>query len=465
MITSVFVVSDLHFGGADGFRMCSPAAVDRLASLIEWIGSQRRSDGDVHLVLNGDIVDFLAEHDRNGKWSAFTSDEDDAVRRLDLIVDSTIRFWDALASFIGAKGAVTLALGNHDIELSLPRVRARLLQRIAPDGGRVTFLHDNEAFTFGKLVVEHGNRYDGWNAVNHDALRRVRSALSRAQPPQPFPVQPGSEMVARVMNPIKAKYAFVDLLKPETSAVAPILAVLNPGLWKMAAGFVRQAAAAAARAVELRPAGPNPGSGFVAAPARASAPRPATPLPEDENLRLADELSSAATSAPQGDVGFVHDVRIDLLLRAFRNRREKDCTNFRVEVEADTYLDAARSLTDRGFDVVVFGHTHHAKRIALQERGATYLNSGTWADVMRIPDVVYDGDEAAGQAALRAWLDDLNQNRIDRYRRMLPTFVRVEVEASGNVASNDVFFFDGPGQLERVTTDRIMERLGVTDMP
>jgi hypothetical protein len=177
-------------------------------------------------------------------------------------------------------------------------------------------------------------------------------------------------------------------------------------------------------------------------------------------VRLADELSTAAAGAAPGRVGFVRDVQVELLLRAFRHRREDDRTSFDVGVEADRYLDAAKALAERGFRVVIFGHTHHAKRIALPG-GATYLNCGTWADLMRIPDVVYEGDVAAGEVALRAWLEDLDANRIDRHRRFLPTFARVDVEPSGEIAAADVHFFDGPGKLEPIDTPKILGRLGL----
>ncbi len=465
MKTRVFVISDLHLGGAEEFRMCSPTAVGRIAALVGWIAGQRERGQDVHLVLNGDIVDFLAERDSGsppeGRWSAFTIDQEEAAAKLDRILDSTAPAWDALASFVASGSALTMLLGNHDIELALPKLRHRLFSRIAPSGGRIELIHDNEAFTLGGLVVEHGNRYDGWNAVDHDALRRVRSALSRAQPPQPFPVQPGSEMVVRVMNRIKSRYAFVDLLKPETSAVAPLLAVLSPSVWKMAGGFVRQAAAAARRGIQTGAAGPAADNGLVAARAVAE-PRPVAPAPDDEGLRLADEFASAAAARAGAKVGFVRDVAIDLLLNAFRNRRKQDGVSFDVEVEAGVYLEAAASLASRGFQVVVFGHTHHAKRISLG-KGTTYLNSGTWADLMRIPDTVYEGDPAAGEAALRAWLDELAANRIERYRRFLPTFVQVDLEADGRVAAADVHFFDGPNMVQRVETAKVIDRLGLGD--
>src|SRR5205085_9372924 len=94
------------------------------------------------------------------------------------------------------------------------------------------FIFDGEAYQVGDALIEHGNRYDKWNQIYYDALRHIRSFQSRRQEvPEEyaFPPPPGSEMVRTVINPIKKEYAFIDLLKPETSAVLPILMALEPG--------------------------------------------------------------------------------------------------------------------------------------------------------------------------------------------------------------------------------------------
>jgi UDP-2,3-diacylglucosamine pyrophosphatase LpxH len=60
---------------------------------------------------------------------------------------------------------------------------------------------------------------------------------------------------------------------------------------------------------------------------------------------------------------------------------------------AQQYLDAAKTL-GKEFRYVVFGHTHHAKRVDLKlPGGGRYLNSGTWANFMRFPDDLFDKDE------------------------------------------------------------------------
>ena len=64
------------------------------------------------------------------------------------------------------------------------------------------------------MLIEHGNRFDAWNAVPHGALRRLRSQLSRRLPTAPdFPALPGSRLVVDVMNPLKKQYPFIDLLQ------------------------------------------------------------------------------------------------------------------------------------------------------------------------------------------------------------------------------------------------------------
>src|SRR5262249_11403638 len=76
--------------------------------------------------------------------------------------------------------------------------------------------------------IEHGNRYDTWNMVPHNLLRHVRAKLSRGEKPRRYPKVPGSVLVCKVVNGLKKKYRFVDLLKPETEAVLPALPALDP---------------------------------------------------------------------------------------------------------------------------------------------------------------------------------------------------------------------------------------------
>ena len=152
MRTTLYVISDLHLGGKPGtdgrpgFQICPPKTHGRLARFINGLSGRAGRD-DVRLIIAGDIVDFLAEE----QFEAFTADPAAARAKLKHILDSTEPVWTALRDFVTRRdGALTLMLGNHDIELSLPGVRPQLLDRIGQ--GRVEFLYDNEALPTSNAI-------------------------------------------------------------------------------------------------------------------------------------------------------------------------------------------------------------------------------------------------------------------------------------------------------------------------
>jgi hypothetical protein len=122
-----------------------------------------------------------------------------------------------------------------------------------------------------------------------------------------------------------------------------------------------------------------------------------------------------------------------------RARATHTWSALRVDREIETYLRPARAAVERDFSVVVMGHTHLAKRVRL--RGGVYLNAGTWADLMRVPEGVLSGDEALATTQLRAFSDDLKANNLGEWRKQVPTFVRIDMSGE-RVCSADVYFFD-----------------------
>jgi UDP-2,3-diacylglucosamine hydrolase len=66
--------------------------------------------------------------------------------------------------------------------------------------------------------------------------------------------------------------------------------------------------------------------------------------------------------------------------------------------ERSVYHEAARMLLLRGFDVVVFGHTHQSEDILL-EPGGRYVNSGNWVQGGTFVEI------DRGHVALRRWGD------------------------------------------------------------
>lgn len=47
--------------------------------------------------------------------------------------------------------------------------------------------------------------------------------------------------------------------------------------------------------------------------------------------------------------------------------------------ENPAFIDGAEELAQRGFDAVIFGHTHHAGVLPLNDGAAQYINTGAWS--------------------------------------------------------------------------------------
>src|SRR6202171_812035 len=143
-VRSIYVISDLHLGGdypvprepgKRGFRLCTRA--DAVAQFIDSLTQKFAQQGPSELVLNGDTVDFLAEHDeRPNTWAPFTRDPGRAVAKLEAIAQRDQAVFDAIKRFLEKGGRLVGLLGNHDIEMSLPAVRVAFRRAVRVKAGR-----------------------------------------------------------------------------------------------------------------------------------------------------------------------------------------------------------------------------------------------------------------------------------------------------------------------------------------
>jgi UDP-2,3-diacylglucosamine pyrophosphatase LpxH len=456
MPRSVFVISDLHLGGRPGFQICSPAGRALLTDFLEWLATLASGGHSLHLVVNGDMVDFLAEP----PFADFTADDGEATRKLQSILDSSPAVWAAFRKSAAAGAEITILLGNHDLELVLPGPQKLIRDTIGP--GRVSFLFDNQALDLGDVLIEHGNRYDAWNIVDHTALRQVRSAVSRRETPVDFRAPAGSRLVIDVMNDIKEQLRFVDLLKPENDAVLPLLAALSPVSATQIRTVIRYQR-------QMKRVQFGPGQAPLDSENIADVDDAST-LPAEPGEQLADAFLTAETGVDSGDIGFsdnldfLHlwraaatparrDQLIDRLYVALRHRLGAQFDAFKVDRELPDYLNAVESSTSRGFKIVIYGHTHLAKRVPLAG-AATYLNTGTWADLMMLPRSVLQGNKLAALGELGSFVGDLENNRLTRWRRPLPTFARLEME--GQMAlSADVYVYAGGGHYDALPMEAL----------
>jgi UDP-2,3-diacylglucosamine pyrophosphatase LpxH len=224
----LYVVSDLHMGADQRFQLFKETTL--LARVIESLGS-RRQDHQIGLCINGDIVDFLADN------SAKCFDPSGAKQKLvSIIGGECAEVWLAFRAFLKKKNhTLIVTLGNHDTELALPWVREEFLNQLT-DGdkalrGRIQLAFDGAGFACqvgrANVLCVHGNDVDNWNCTDYERLRRIGRDLLAGLHVDEWVPNAGSQLVVSVMNVLKQKYPFIDLLKPEVEAVIPILVTLS----------------------------------------------------------------------------------------------------------------------------------------------------------------------------------------------------------------------------------------------
>jgi UDP-2,3-diacylglucosamine pyrophosphatase LpxH len=431
------VVSDLHIGGRDGFQIFDQGP--ELAALIRHL--ENISTNNVCLVLNGDIVDFLAED------PAAYLDTTGAVRKLErTFTDPAFKdVWQALAAFVKKSGrTLVLMLGNHDVELALPAVRERLLHELSgaksAARGRVTFVMDGSGFSCSvggrSVLCLHGNEVDDWNVIDYAALLDIKRAINRRLNLPEWQPNAGTKLVIDFMNRIKKKYPFVDLLKPETKAVPAILVALEPRL----IGELRRFGPVAGRLIKdsIRRR-----LGFLSAEddggsmtsededvtlrellgAGYEIPTASNSDSVDELLDRVEELVSQGGPGGQGsengsEMLGVTGVIVDHILRRSpaENLRESlgkwlgSDKTFEIYTKDETFQRLDRAIGAE-VDYLIAGHTHLERSIPRDNGRGAYFNSGTWVRLIRLSSDVLDSAEKFADVFKR--LQKKNMEAID----------------------------------------------------
>ena len=422
----LYVVSDLHMGGTPGFQILKQGP--RLGKLIRWV-AQQRPGGRVGLVLNGDVIDSLAEN-INGYVAM-----DDAVAMIERIFgyENFAPVWDALADFVKQPGrSLVVVVGNHDIELALPPVQWAIRQRLAGNddaaNGRIFFSTTGAGYAClvrnARVFCTHGNEVDDWNLTDYEQLSALAAQLNNGTPPDPSKWEPnaGTRMVKDVMNEVKRKFAWIDLLKPETKAAVGVLAVLDPGqlsklsrgmpiIWGKIKGDLKLRGwlsadesgvvdAQASEQVALQHLlGPNLLGGL-----QSSAPISASgdDLLRDAEARLRSPARRSPAS-PEGTLGWGQmawdkvtgvDTQ-EALRRALMDWLQEDKT-FDVS-DRDSTFKAVSAKTGPSVDFLITGHTHLERAIEITSGRRFYYNCGTWIRLLRFPDTVLKDTQAFGE--------------------------------------------------------------------
>ncbi|RKG84400.1 hypothetical protein D7W82_22535 [Corallococcus sp. CA049B] len=455
MSKRIFAISDLHIGGTDTPMLGHP---ELLAGFLERLANYTPRRGETtELVIHGDFIDFLAEP----PFEAWTTTEQAALSKFNEVWDrkTLTPIFEGLGKCARKLNKLTLLLGNHDVELAYPRVREELLRKLRVQEPRCHFVFNNEAYRIGDVLIEHGNRYDGWNAIDHDGLRQALSCASRGEPaPHPMEICPGSLLVRDVINPLKTRYHFIDLLKPEDKVVALLLSALEPALgfdlptiFKGAGHYVSQWARNRpwksrqdGRPPEVERLMHDTASSGVPRPladefkselAPAEGARPLSYGPRALSKEFLRDPNAEGLAAHARQNLHLSPARLKKLQVALRHALSDDRTFDPQESDGPYFAAAQRMSRNSAWSpapprVVIMGHTHLAR---WKEEGLlTYLNTGTWADLMAVPPAVLE-DSVSAREALADWMNALARNELGGQREPRPHFADVRLNAEGSL--------------------------------
>ncbi len=420
---AIHVISDLHMGGPPGFQILRETT--RLANFVKRLASTAPDD-DVALILNGDVFDTLAE-DSGG----YVAIERAAATVARIVDDPSFRgVWDALAIFVRTpRRKLVCVIGNHDIEIAFPPVQRFFVDRLAGDDavarGRIEFSIAGAGYACqvggSRVYCVHANEVDAWNYNRYEDLARVARRLNAGQAFDSAEWRPnaGTRMVKDVMNTVKRRYAWIDLLKPETSAAIGALIAIDPGQVKKLGelvgivgeklkggaeyagrlsteAFAEPVAAAPPDALE-KLLGPNlreasalqsadDGADMLLA-AEANLTRAAHPADQDGTLGTGQLIIDKLTGWLRG---------IDppeALRRALLDWLRGDQT-FAFDNRDETCVEVMKNVGPE-VDIVITGHTHLARAIDLGG-GRLYFNSGTWIRLMRFTEAMLKDEGTFG---------------------------------------------------------------------
>jgi UDP-2,3-diacylglucosamine pyrophosphatase LpxH len=446
--SELYVLSDIHLGGRRdekrNFQIFNRG--ERLANLIRHV-AERRPDDAVALVLNGDIIDSLAEDSVPGYVA---HDAEIALAMMNHLYSdpSFSMVWQSLASFVQTPGRhLVFVVGNHDIELALPVVESSIRNKLAH--GKEDCLARIHFSTHGggyrcqvagaHVFCTHGNEIDSWNCVDFTKLGELANAINAGRTIDLSKWEPnaGTQLVVDVMNTIKRQFPFVDLLKPEVAAVASVVMALDKKTLKKvdfsAVIPVLKKNVRGRKAVKdlLGPYWPDlpevspeamaeevvnellgPGFKQVVQEQRiknCGASEDQLLTAAEKNLADGKKASELVGSdSGQGELmgwedyvaGWIGVIpRKKGLRKALKDWLEGDRT-FDVNYRDDYYKKMKKRVSNQ-IDFVITGHSHKPRALPLGAR-RYYYNCGTWIRTLRLTEEVLD-DRNKGAFEEKVW--------------------------------------------------------------
>lgn len=210
------IVSDLHVGGGKEDK-----GDDHVYNTLQFSRFLRElpegRDGQAELFINGDFLEFaqVAQYVYHLGSSKCWCSEEESLAKLEVMLSGHREIFDGLREFQARGNRVTIAPGNHDVDLYWPDVQRRLAEAAGPvnviTGQELYYRYDR------RLVIGHGhqydpaNRFDDWGEPFAVCDGKLRLAMC-----------PGTLFMVKFVNWLENSYPFADNLKPIT-ALARVL--------------------------------------------------------------------------------------------------------------------------------------------------------------------------------------------------------------------------------------------------
>jgi UDP-2,3-diacylglucosamine pyrophosphatase LpxH len=393
------IVSDLHLGNGGPYDVFEGGKA--LPTLLDHLNGKQ-----LHVIVNGDAVDFLMNDD------PLELDVARAVQQARAIAafPASAAVLQAFGRVLERGGSVTIRMGNHDVELFLTEVQAVLRQALGqPEdvAKRLVFADGDkpQIIEVGgtRVLVTHGEQNDDWNRVDYEKLRAGGSQYKYA---------PGSILVKKILNPgvSESGMRFLSLLKPDFQGAALTALAVDPSSAKNA---WKQASLSMLWQLYRRADMP-----FTFAEGAEEEPD----LGLDKRLEALG-LNQAELDALEGELGdgglisFGNDdgtlrkamVKLGRGALSYYARMQKKLAGpeaddyFLLDPAEDEWKEAQRLSAKYSTKAIIIGHSHAAR--FRHDSDLLYANSGTWIGLMKLPSQQASDDDWV------AFLDELRDNK------------------------------------------------------
>ena len=441
------IISDLHLGGGaadpgdDHVYQNKP--LERF--LAELGGCEEGKKGQIELVINGDLFELAQVQPELYKGEHFFtwSSEAESVARLKVILNGHAGIFAAMKRFQASGNRVTMAAGNHDVDLYWPEVQKCIRDAAGPvqfELGKIWYMRYG-----GRLHIAHGHMEDPANSFEN----WENPILSPEHAERRLEMCPGTVFMLKFVNVLEKDYPFVDNIKPVTALARLLLRENKKGFAAVAWLLTKFMVAHPGAALGAKPTDPSMYyKDFkrlveVSNEARQTTLQAAQkaygkPQSKDDVARLlsteerfrdflmdllrAGGLSELSKLEPPG--------RSTLSTHGGASTLQIVHAGVLDEKEDLATIARKRSLAERSCEVIVMGHTHQPDSREF-DGGRRYYNPGSWT---RYIDV-------SKQAKLT--LDMLKDE--SRFPYQL-NYIRVQPAAGGRLASEKKTFAEDRGK-------------------